>query len=230
MSGEGEGVMCVQVMTDEQMEVLRKQISAYATICDRLLQMHKSMAAHQDSFSGMRPGSLCCDPLIPSGTHKITGRQRWTPTPKQLQILEMIFGEGNGTPSKQKIKQITCELSHHGLISETNVYNWFQNRRARSKRRQTATIPNHSESVVELEFESGMRNLDENENTRLSATGSLMEAETSGMQSIHASNQCPKSSGNVGQMAFYGFDQIMGKEYEGHFNLFQHGEPYDMLR
>ncbi|XP_039135212.1 WUSCHEL-related homeobox 8-like [Dioscorea cayenensis subsp. rotundata] len=219
MSGKGEGLMCVKVMTDEQMEVLRKQISAYATICDRLLHMHKAMTAHQDSLSGMRPGSLCCDPLIPSG-HKITGRQRWTPTPKQLQILEMIFGEGNGTPSKQKIKQITIELSHHGLISETNVYNWFQNRRARSKRKQTATLLNHNESEVEPEFESGMRNLHENENTQLSAAGHLMEPETGGMQSIHASNENPKSSGNVGQLAFYGFDQIMGKEYEGHYNLF----------
>ncbi|OIV91221.1 hypothetical protein TanjilG_30443 [Lupinus angustifolius] len=36
----------------------------------------------------------------------------------QLQILESIFDKGNGTPSKEKIKDITFELSHHGQISE----------------------------------------------------------------------------------------------------------------
>lgn len=79
---------------------------------------------------------MYCDPLGAPGGHKITARQRWTPTPMQLQILERIFDQGNGTPSKQKIKEITIELSQHGQISETNVYNWFQNRRARSKRKQ----------------------------------------------------------------------------------------------
>jgi ferritin-like metal-binding protein YciE len=77
------------------------------------------------------------------GGHKITARQRWTPTQMQLQILESIFDQGNGTPSKQKIKDITTELSQHGQISETNVYNWFQNRRARSKRKQAASLPNN---------------------------------------------------------------------------------------
>ncbi|QCD85543.1 hypothetical protein DEO72_LG3g62 [Vigna unguiculata] len=45
------------------------------------------------------------------------------PTPLQLQILERIFDEGNGTPSKQKIKEITIQLGQHGQISETHVYN-----------------------------------------------------------------------------------------------------------
>ncbi|CAG7879771.1 unnamed protein product, partial [Brassica rapa] len=34
------------------------------------------------------------------------------------------------------IKDITEELRQHGQIAEQNVYNWFQNRRARSKRKQ----------------------------------------------------------------------------------------------
>lgn len=88
-----------------------------------------------------------------SAGHKITSRQRWTPTPVQLQILERIFDQGNGTPTKQKIKEITSELSQHGQISETNVYNWFQNRRARSKRKQQNVAPNN-ESEVETEAES----------------------------------------------------------------------------
>lgn len=89
-----------------------------------------------------------------SGGHKITSRQRWTPTPVQLQILERIFDQGNGTPSKEKIKEITAELGQHGQISETNVYNWFQNRRARSKRRLQNVAPSNTESEVDTEVDS----------------------------------------------------------------------------
>lgn len=42
------GVMYVKVMTDEQLETLRKQIAVYATICEQLVEMHKSLSAHQD--------------------------------------------------------------------------------------------------------------------------------------------------------------------------------------
>ncbi|XP_038994349.1 WUSCHEL-related homeobox 13-like [Hibiscus syriacus] len=153
----GDGVMYVKVMTDEQLETLRKQIAVYASICQQLVDMHKNLTAHQD-LTGGRLGNLYCDPLMTSGGHKISGRQRWTPTAVQLQILERIFEEGTGTPSKQKIKEITAELSQHGQISETNVYNWFQNRRARSKRKQVAVAAssnkNGSESGVETEVES----------------------------------------------------------------------------
>ncbi|KAF2312507.1 hypothetical protein GH714_034904 [Hevea brasiliensis] len=72
----------------------------------------------------------------------------------QLQILERIFDMGNGTPSKQKIKEITTKLSQHGQISESNVYNWFQNRRARSKRKQLVASSNNAESEVETEVDS----------------------------------------------------------------------------
>jgi hypothetical protein len=67
---------------------------------------------------------------------RASARQRWTPSQTQLQILESLFEQGHATPSKQKIKEITMELSQHGQISETNVYNWFQNRKARAKRKQ----------------------------------------------------------------------------------------------
>uniref|UniRef100_A0A452XJ87 Homeobox domain-containing protein n=1 Tax=Aegilops tauschii subsp. strangulata TaxID=200361 RepID=A0A452XJ87_AEGTS len=67
----------------------------------------------------------------------------------QLQILESIFDQGNGIPSKQKIKDITAELSQHGQISETNVYNWFQNRRTRSKRKEAAPLQNNAEPEAE---------------------------------------------------------------------------------
>lgn len=72
----------------------------------------------------------------------------------QLQKLERVFEEGIGTPSKQTIKDLTAELSQYGPISETNVYNWFQNRRARSKRKQFAEASNNSGPDVEAESES----------------------------------------------------------------------------
>jgi hypothetical protein len=42
----------VKVMTDEQMEVLRKQISIYATICEQLVDMHRTLTEHQDTIAG----------------------------------------------------------------------------------------------------------------------------------------------------------------------------------
>ncbi|CAN8327821.1 unnamed protein product [Cochlearia groenlandica] len=157
-AGGGGGGMYVKVMTDEQLETLRKQIAIYATICERLVEMHKTLTAQQD-LAGVRLGGLYADPLMSSIGHKMTARQRWTPTPLQLQILERIFDQGTGTPSKQKIKDITEELSQHGQIAEQNVYNWFQNRRARSKRKQHGVgggscSNNNGESEVETEIES----------------------------------------------------------------------------
>ena len=48
-----QGVMYVKVMTDEQLEVLRQQISAYATICEQLVELHKTLTAQHDSLSGL---------------------------------------------------------------------------------------------------------------------------------------------------------------------------------
>ncbi|KAG5074637.1 hypothetical protein AAZX31_20G088900 [Glycine max] len=146
-------LMYVKVMTDEQLETLRKQIAVYGTICEQLIEMHRTLSAQQD-LAGVRLGNIYCDQLMTSGGHKITSRQRWTPTPVQLQILERIFDQGNGTPSKEKIKEITAELGQHGQISETNVYNWFQNRRARSKRRLQNVAPSNTESEVDTEVDS----------------------------------------------------------------------------
>ncbi|OAY62987.1 WUSCHEL-related homeobox 8-like [Ananas comosus] len=215
-----EGGLYVKVMTDEQMEVLRKQISIYATICEQLVEMHKAITAQQDSLAGMRLGSLYCDPLMTPGGHKITPRQRWTPTPMQLQILETIFDQGNGTPSKLKIKEITLELSQHGQISETNVYNWFQNRRARSKRKQNAASANNAESEFEVDDESPSEKKPKSEKPHdvspamageISIHSSEMNSQMHAIdpvppcrnQGFYASNDSSRSSGSSGQMPFY---------------------------
>ncbi|KAH8947744.1 hypothetical protein BDL97_11G058800 [Sphagnum fallax] len=67
--------------------------------------------------------------------HKPPTRVRWTPSQIQFQILERLFEQDNGTPNKQHLKEIADELRQHGQIAETNIYNWFQNRKARAKRR-----------------------------------------------------------------------------------------------
>ncbi|KAE9595202.1 hypothetical protein Lal_00009327 [Lupinus albus] len=155
MQQNGNEMMYVKVMSDEQLETLRKQIAVYATICEQLIQMHNTLSTHQN-LSGIRVGNMYCDPLMNSIGHKLTSRQRWTPTPMHLQVLERVFEQGIGTPSKEKIKEITADLIQHGQISETNVYNWFQNRRARSKRKQQQQNfgSSNAESEVDTEVDS----------------------------------------------------------------------------
>lgn len=46
------GAPRAQVMTDEQLETLRRQISVYATICQQLVEMHKATMAQQNAISG----------------------------------------------------------------------------------------------------------------------------------------------------------------------------------
>lgn len=230
------GELYVKVMTDEQMEILRKQIAAYATICEQLVDMHKSLTSNPH-LSGAGLGNLYCDPSVGLGNKM--GRQRWTPTPVQLQILERIFDQGNGTPSKQKIKDITSELSQHGQILETNVYNWFQNRRARSKRKQVAT-PNTGESEVETEVESSNEKKTKSEDFQ-SQTNQPLRAEdmffqnpeiSSGMHS----NGSAKASRSLGHMSFYDsmasnprIDHLVRKmEDSGSYNPYMHAEDFDL--
>ena len=82
-------------------------------------------------------------------TYKISHRHRWTPTSMQLQILESIYEEGSGTPKPQRIEEITLELSQHGQVMDKNVYNWFQNRRARSKRKQPQAMTTTTVQTVD---------------------------------------------------------------------------------
>jgi hypothetical protein len=59
---------------------------------------------------------------------------RWNPTPAQLARLEELFLTGMGTPNGELRTQITEELAKLGPINEANVYNWFQNKKARMKK------------------------------------------------------------------------------------------------
>jgi len=145
-----------QVMTEEQLETLRRQISVYATICQQLVEMHKASVSQQSTLPGILAGGqlTSMDQMTGTPNHKSTARQRWTPSQHQLQILERLFEQGSGTPNKQRIKEITAELSQHGAISETNVYNWFQNRKARAKRKQQLVTPKDGESEADTDVES----------------------------------------------------------------------------
>eukprot|EP00897_Mesotaenium_endlicherianum_P005550 jgi/Mesen1/5022/ME000025S04424 len=134
------------VMSPEQLETLRRQISVYSTICQQLVAMHQAMAAQQIQMNGgglthhhhLYETTTTTTTTVSAGIQSSAkARVRWTPQAAQLQILERYFMQGNGTPNKVKIKEITQELSQHGQISETNVYNWFQNRKARAKRKGT---------------------------------------------------------------------------------------------
>ncbi|XP_061369195.1 putative WUSCHEL-related homeobox 10 [Gastrolobium bilobum] len=71
-------------------------------------------------------------------------KPRWSPTTEQLQIMEKIFKQVTPNPDRKMINEITAELANHGNISEKNVCNWFQNKRARSKKKQpNAVIANN---------------------------------------------------------------------------------------
>lgn len=217
---EQSGMLYVKVMTDDQMELLRQQICVYATICEQLVEMHKSFSAKQD-LVGMSLGNLYCDPLMAAAAHKIPARQRWNPTSVQLQILERIFKEGNGNPSKQEIKEITTELTQHGQISETNVYNWFQNRRARSKRKQSVPVPNNAESEVEPEVEFTKEKASATENTQSFENSSAPREKNIYFQSpeIGAEMLCLDAQSDQGKPVFPsycdlrspGVDQLIGK-------------------
>nr|CCP29679.1 HD transcription factor [Gnetum gnemon] len=138
------------VMTEAQLETLRRQICVYSTICSQLVEMHKIMSQQAASSRD----HLLFDPVMGGQTFRPSARQRWTPSQSQIDILDRVYEASNGNPNKQKIKDITAELSQHGPVSETNVYNWFQNRKARAKRKQQPLPRKEGDSEVDTDGES----------------------------------------------------------------------------
>ncbi|GMN38771.1 hypothetical protein TIFTF001_007998 [Ficus carica] len=61
---------------------------------------------------------------------------RWSPTPEQLMALQELYRRGKRTPTAQQIQEITAKLRRFGKIEGKNVFYWFQNHKARDKKKQ----------------------------------------------------------------------------------------------
>ena len=63
-------------------------------------------------------------------------KTRWHPKPDQIQILEAIVNSGMVNPPSEEIKRIRGQLEEFGHVEDANVFYWFQNRKARVKRKR----------------------------------------------------------------------------------------------
>ncbi|KAG9129100.1 hypothetical protein Leryth_006371 [Lithospermum erythrorhizon] len=219
LNGGSGGGMFVKVMTDEQMEVLRKQIAVYATICEQLVELHKSLTSQHD-LAGFFIVSLF--------------------------FVFIIYG--NGTPSKQKIREITADLLQHGQISETNVYNW-QDIKIFDLSKQQVGSSNNGESEVETEVESSNEKNTNSEDLQSphllstrpqelcyqnpetsSAMCSNEMVRSSKPEPVMQSEGISKPAEPFNQMSFYGrMDQLLGKmEVPGSYNPYMQPEDYNM--
>ncbi|KAL9405156.1 hypothetical protein Peur_002128 [Populus x canadensis] len=61
---------------------------------------------------------------------------RWSPTRKQISMLESFYSQGIRTPSTEMIEQIASRLKAYGHIEGKNVFYWFQNHKARERQKQ----------------------------------------------------------------------------------------------
>ncbi|KAK4273695.1 hypothetical protein QN277_017038 [Acacia crassicarpa] len=62
---------------------------------------------------------------------------RWNPTAEQLKLLSQLFASGLRTPSTGQIRKISALLSFYGHVESKNVFYWFQNHKARERRKLT---------------------------------------------------------------------------------------------
>ncbi|KAF2613572.1 hypothetical protein F2Q70_00013039 [Brassica cretica] len=152
----------MKVMTDEQLETLRKQIAIYATICERLVEMHKTLTSQQDLAAELQNRfslgflSFCLTLVLKQLSFHLS---LWSGVDKGGRMVSLYADPR--TPSKQKIKDLTEELSQHGQIAEQNICNWFQNRRARSKRKQHCGVGSSNNKNGEGEVETETETLNE---------------------------------------------------------------------
>ncbi|XP_061369194.1 WUSCHEL-related homeobox 14-like [Gastrolobium bilobum] len=133
-------------MTQKQIETLRIQIAAYETLSEQLAEKYRAHRAARQAPPQVT--SEVVKPVNMYGGDTSKGifnmKPRWSPTTEQLQIMEKIFKQVTPNPDRKMINEITAELANHGNISEKNVCNWFQNKRARSKKKQpNAVIANN---------------------------------------------------------------------------------------
>ena len=145
-------------MTERQLYAFRQQIAAYAHICQQLLQVTSVQAHQQTAHQKKQSASAIAQrpQVLSSAAHKTPGEHgssgggrgadknargvRWTGTPKHYEILEQMFQNGQAPPVREELTRITAELAKHGTIAESNVYNWFQNRRSREKKLQAQAL------------------------------------------------------------------------------------------
>lgn len=148
-------------MTERQLYAFRQQIAAYAHICQQLLQIttvsatqqtprqremrHEVPGATGANWGASVPVTAPASAPLSSSNHssgKTRGEDkqargpRWTGTPTQYEILEDLFQKGEQPPVRDRLTELTEMLKQHGPVQESNVYNWFQNRRSREKKLQ----------------------------------------------------------------------------------------------
>ncbi|MED6196426.1 hypothetical protein PIB30_047454 [Stylosanthes scabra] len=54
----------------------------------------------------------------------------------QLRVLEELYRKGTETPSTSQIQKITSKLRRYGNVEGKNVFYWFQNHKARERRKR----------------------------------------------------------------------------------------------
>ncbi|KAH8946422.1 hypothetical protein BDL97_12G094100 [Sphagnum fallax] len=136
-------------------------------------------------------------------------QQRWTPSQSQLQILKNLYEQGNGSPNKQRLREITTELIQHGHVQETNVYNWFRNHKAYVKRRQQM-VRKRDASAVDTNAESlqAAKQLRSAPGPTQSDCGGIGDSDAGGSSHSRAQRELDQWKGN---------------------NIYQPGAPNDML-
>lgn len=65
----------------------------------------------------------------------MTGHTRWSLTPEQLMILQEMYRKGLTNPNAAQLQRVTDHLSFFGKIETKNVFYWFQNHKAREKKK-----------------------------------------------------------------------------------------------